>query len=217
MESLSKNIEKANTNSDVLASRLNKINEIFGISEELSIKMDVSVSELYSDIEKSVSSEKSDESSDKDDLEIITIKTLKEDFNTIRDVLLGNIDNGKDIINKLSQCLVTDESSTTGAMISSYAELIGVVNNSLKLLTDTYKNIVDIHIKITTANEENKKKSLPRVPGNPEGTSVTFIQNNVTVSDIIRKTSKEMADNNLTNVPTISEKEVIEIAEVIFI
>jgi methyl-accepting chemotaxis protein len=107
-----------------------------------------------------------------------TLKTLKDDFDFSRktlketvktaqrvlDSVAGEIDNGLDI---------------KASMITSYAELVGIVNSSLKLLSDIYRNMTDVQLKIKKQEREERESS------SQEGvTGVSVTHNNLIVTDV---------------------------------
>lgn len=137
---------------EALATKLDKLNSHFDIAEstihELSEHIDVLVPTVDTEIDFDDRSQN-----------IITVNLLKKDFMMIRDTLLTNISNGKTVLQAITVDLMALEGSKNSQMISAYAELVGVVNNSMKLLTSTYKDIVDIQKAVIVEEEKDKKNT----------------------------------------------------------
>lgn len=137
---------------EALANKLDKLNAHFDIAEstigELSAYVDTISPDINTDIEYDERSQN-----------LITIDLLKKDFILMRDTLLTNIDNGKNVIASLSVELMSLEGTKNGQMISAYAELVGVVNNSMKLLTSTYKDIIEIQKSVIIEETKDKQKT----------------------------------------------------------
>lgn len=164
-----------NQQAEILSSKLDKLNEFFDITtstiDEIKKEVDA-VEEPEIDI------------IDTNDDSIITISILKQDFNFIRSTLLETVKNGRLVIDKISLEIDVGEGSSA-SIISAYAELVGTVNNSLKLLSSTYKDIVDINNKI---NDKKKEKS-----GTVQG-DVNITNNNIisaSVNDILKAMNKD--------------------------
>jgi hypothetical protein len=132
---------------ELLANKLDKLNEFFDITTS-------TIDEINKEVQ-TIDSDDIDVFDESDD--IITIPVLKKDFNFIRETLLQTVEDGKRVINKISLELDVGEGSPA-SIISAYAELVGTVNNSLKLLSSTYKDIVDINNKLI--EKKNKKQEI---------------------------------------------------------
>jgi methyl-accepting chemotaxis protein len=132
---------------ELLANKLDKLNEFFDITTS-------TIDEINKEVQ-TIDSDDIDVFDESDD--IITIPVLKKDFNFIRETLLQTVEDVKRVINKISLELDVGEGSPA-SIISAYAELVGTVNNSLKLLSSTYKDIVDINNKLI--EKKNKKQEI---------------------------------------------------------
>lgn len=137
----------------ILSNKLDKLNEFFDITSSTvdEIKKEVDTIEVKDYGTTSIVDYNSNQ-----DLSIITIQLLKADFDFIRETLLETVKNGKDVLSKITLEIDIGESQSA-SIISAYAELVGTVNNSLKLLSSTYKDIVDLHIKLQKKKEEDDK------------------------------------------------------------
>lgn len=98
----------------------------------------------------------------------------------IRETLIETISNGRKVINSLT-LNISDLEVSNGQILSAYAELVSVVNNSLKLLTSTYKDILTIQ---NTINDNSNKNGKNKVDIN---NSIIFGGN---MTDIIKKIQK---------------------------
>lgn len=150
---------------NILANKLDKLNNFFDITTSTVEEISKQVNSIDDDIE--IIEEESED--------IVTINMLRQDFNFIRQTLMDTVKSGKQVISKLSLEIEIEEGGN-GSLISSYAELIGVVNNSLKLLSTTYKDIVDMNIKL---------KSKPKNGDTKISGDVTVNNINASVNDIV--------------------------------
>lgn len=133
---MDKKMEKAES----LAFKLDKLNSHFDITTS-------TIHEIAEYVE-NVSLE--DEKVEEDD-ELLSMSMLKSDFKMIRDTLLDTIKNGKKVISNLTEDLLQLEGNS-GSAISAYAELIMTVNSSMKLLTETYSNIIKLQKEMSEKN-----------------------------------------------------------------
>ena len=157
------------TQANILAGKLDKLNEFFDITTSTVDEISKHLETIDTDIEVIDDSE-----------DIVTINMLRQDFEFIRTTLMDTVRSGKQVISKLSLEIEIEEGGN-GNLISSYAELIGVVNNSLKLLSTTYKDIVDMNIKL---------KAKPKNGDTKIGGDVTVNNINASVNDIVAALSR---------------------------
>ncbi|AEA86470.1 hypothetical protein NCTC12673_gp127 [Campylobacter phage NCTC12673] len=120
---------------EALGKKLDKINDIFNITEKTIVEVE------KSDLVKSNPEEN------------LKFTYLKEDFNLMRESLVNTIKRGQDILEVISNNILADPLSSNQAVMA-YSTLVDTINNSTKLLTDIYKNIVDIQIKIAPKEAE---------------------------------------------------------------
>jgi hypothetical protein len=162
---------------ETLANKLDSLNQYFDITES-------TISEISKHIcvDDSEETELIEESEDDDTIQIIDLKTLKEDFRTIRSTLLETIKNGKIVIGSLTTS-ITELDTDNPDMIDAYASLVGTVNNSLKLLTGTYKDIITMQ---EILNKSKRAQTQKESKSNVSVGSVTVNSINASVSDIIK-------------------------------
>ena len=143
------------TTAQHLAAKLDKLNTYFDVTTS-------TVDELTTYIEKTVPDEPSTESILENENEniLIPLSLLKKDFYMIRDTLIETISSGKTVIKELATKLQMDEGATNGSVISAYAELVGVINNSLKLLTSSYKDILELQKIVNNTKEDPKSLTI---------------------------------------------------------
>lgn len=152
-----------------LASKLDSLNKYFDIAENTVIEV---AEELDDNIDIDVNCD--------DGVDLLNLNILRQDFDMIRTTLITNISKGREVISALTTS-ISELEVTSGQVISAYAELVAVVNNSLKLLTSTYKDILSIQ---TTLNEKTNSKDK----GSSINNSNVIIAGNM--SDIIKQIQK---------------------------
>lgn len=107
--------------------------------------------------------------------DIVKLELLVKDYNQMRETVLSNVE----ITNQVIQSLTTDmftADSVTPEMVSAYSSLIDTSNKSLKILTESYKNISNVLLNI------NKLKS--KEPKETKENDNVFI---ISTSDMIKK------------------------------
>lgn len=120
---------------EVLNKKLDKINDIFNVTEKTIVEVE------KSDLIQSNAEEN------------LKFYYLKDDFNLMRESLVNTIQRGRDILEVISNNILADPISSN-QVIMAYSTLVDTINNSTKLLTDIYKNIVDIQLKISPKEVE---------------------------------------------------------------
>jgi hypothetical protein len=153
-----------------LATKLDSLNQYFDITQSTvnEISKHLGADEVTEIVEET------------DDTQIIDIKTLKADFRTIRDTLLETIKNGKTVIGALTASMA-DLDNQDPDLISAYSSLVGTVNNSLKLLTETYKNILVMQEMINKSKPKETQQGKLTVNGSVQINTVS-----ASVDEIIR-------------------------------
>ncbi len=149
------------------AEKLDKLSQIFDMAEETITEIiiedeqegpgvDISLPALYID--------------DEQREELITIHALKSDLKIIRETLMGTVNQGRLIINTVTNDIVNN-GLIDAKLVDAVANMIKSTNSSLKELTSIFKELNEI--------EERKNKRLP--VENP--TSQTNVQNNIFVGN----------------------------------
>lgn len=160
---------KSTTKATAIQDRLSKISSNFEMLE-------VTAEEMTVEVEKDVKEVKALSTITASDM--FQLDILYQDFSSIRSTLINTVNQGKVVIDTITQEIVCNP--TDAEMVASYSQLISVVNNSMKLLGTTYKDIGEIILKIRKIEEVQSES--------PQ--SVTNIQNNFyaeSTADIIKQ------------------------------
>ena len=129
-----------------LAKKLDKIASQFDIAESAVDDMDEYISEA---LPAEVTFEKNPIELPAEIVEsVIKVSLLKDDFHTIRETLLSTVKSGRLILQSVADELLISDSERKSQMITSFAELTNAVNQSLKLLSSIYKDIVQVQKEI---------------------------------------------------------------------
>jgi hypothetical protein len=176
------NLDKQVKRGEQLASKIDKIAETFDIAEscaeELSeyIEEKLPIETTYEDNPVAVL----DDYENSEVIEsIIKLDILKEDFQTIRTTLLDTVKNGRLILQSMTDEMLTTDTERKASLITSFAELTNATNQSLKLLSAIYKEIV--HVQKEVINFE--QPSL-------DGATINNTQNNfmaMSTADVIKE------------------------------
>ena len=149
--------------------RLTKISSSFELLEETATEMTVEVDKEVKEIKALSNITATD---------MFQLDILYQDFSNIRGTLISTVNQGKIVIDTLTNEIVCNP--TDSEMVASYSQLISVVNSSMKLLGTTYKDISDVILQIRKIEEIS----------NVAPSSVTNIQNNFyaeSTADIIKQ------------------------------
>lgn len=87
------------------------------------------------------------------DDEIDELNMLKQDFQIIRNTVISTIERASRVITALTPSIEMDPTAS-GSLISSYSELVNSINSSAKMLSDMYKNLVEIKKKATEGTQK---------------------------------------------------------------
>lgn len=154
-------------NSTKSKGKIDKLNEVFDLTSEVldSINIDDTTDTTNSTDRSSIKTERSlvvnenrtpktltEINSELNDYDIISIKTLREDYNYIKESIISNVEFGKTLLNKAMEN-ISGDFEVSPEMIESISSLIKANNSSLKDLSKIYKEIKDI--------ENSKRKSVP--------------------------------------------------------
>jgi len=137
---------------------IEKLNALFNLA---STELDKEVFDVVPIKDNSLST--TEQMSD-DDNEIISLKTMKEDYLFIKESIKDNVIVGQNILSKIN----TEEAISDPEMIESISSLIKNINSSLKDLSRIYKDIKEIEKGRTKTIEVAKE-----VPGQVNNIIVT--------------------------------------------
>lgn len=90
---------------------------------------------------------------------IIDLKLLVEDYKNLRNLVLANTAISKKVLDSLTIEMFANEVCTP-EMVSSYSTLLKTINDSMKLMTNSYKEISDVLLNIHKINTIDKPKDV---------------------------------------------------------
>lgn len=90
---------------------------------------------------------------------IIDLKLLVEDYKNLRNLVLANTATSKKVLDSLTIEMFANEVCTP-EMVSSYSTLLKTINDSMKLMTNSYKEISDVLLNIHKINTIDKPKEV---------------------------------------------------------
>lgn len=157
---------------DDLVDRINSLNSVFDQAEK------VCASEIVEFIDEKTQDVKL-YSEDISPTSVIQLELMTDDFKFTRETLKETVENGRKILNVVTLQLLDVDDDKQAALIESFASLVTSVNQSVKLLSSSYKDIASVLESIEKIRKS--KQSSPR-ENNPEaGTGNTFI--NITTQE----------------------------------
>lgn len=173
------------TKADSLADKMNKLNEKFNLSEEMTI--------VGEDIEGYVQDKIQDidlyESIGLGTSMLVNLESMVQDFKYVRDTLKETTDNGRKVLKCISNDLLNedDEDSDRASLVESFAALNKAVGDNMKLYMQSYKDISTVLINIEKLNEIAKKQN----PAKTVGSGETFEGEVVSTSELLKQLSGE--------------------------
>ena len=90
---------------------------------------------------------------------IIDLKLLVEDYKNLRNLVLANTATSKKVLDSLTIEMFANEVCTP-EMVSSYSTLLKTINDSMKLMTNSYKEISAVLLNIHKINTIDKPKDV---------------------------------------------------------
>lgn len=124
-----------------------------------SIEQKTDISKIESVVTEIVEPEIIGPKNDKITSELVSLKMLIEDYKTVRETLLDNVGNAQKIINSMSFDMLGDDDAGSDK-ISAYSTLLGTINNSVKILTSSYKDISVVLLNLKKLEQEQKQEQL---------------------------------------------------------
>ena len=124
-----------------------------------SIEAKTDISKIESVVTEIVEPEIMGPKNDKITSELVSLKMLIEDYKTVRETLLDNVGNAQKIINSMSFDMLGDDNAGSDK-ISAYSTLLGTINNSVKILTSSYKDISVVLLNLKKLEQEQKQEQL---------------------------------------------------------
>ena len=195
MSDLSVNMERAQALSD----RMNKITEKLKSNLEISDDLQISSDDVIDYVDKSIEN-LSDDLPNKiptdNYVDLINLNNLLEDFSYIRNTLKENSENGKRILNTVSNEILASDPETLSEMVASYSDLNRSLTDTMKLYLQTYKDISNIIL-----NLEKVKQGLSKTENNLNinnfGADKEDVNNVIkSTAEIIEKIRQKNAENS---------------------
>jgi hypothetical protein len=182
--------EQNNPRVDSLVDRINSLNDVFDQAEK------VCSAEIVGFIEEKTHDVKLYSSTDSDisTTDVIKLDLMVDDFKFTRDTLTETVNNGRKVLNVVTMELLDSDEENRASLITSFAELVTSVNQSVKLLSQSYKDIAAVLESIEKIRKS--KLATPEKDSSPAGTGNTFI--NITsqesTTDIIARLAQKKSN-----------------------
>lgn len=132
--------EVQNQRVDSILDRINSLNNVFEQAEKVCAE---EIVEFVDSKQKEVQLY-SEEPKGVDATKVIELEFLVSDFKFTRETLKETVENGRKVIQIVTLELLDDDSDNRASLITSFAELVSSVNQSVKLLSQTYKDIAAV-------------------------------------------------------------------------
>lgn len=195
MSDLSVNMERAQALSD----RMNKITEKLKNNLEISDDLQISSDDVIDYVDKSIenlSNDLPDKIPTDNYVDLINLNNLLEDFSYIRNTLKENSENGKRILNTVSNEILASDPETLSEMVASYSDLNRSLTDTMKLYLQTYKDISNIIL-----NLEKVKQGLSKTENNLNINNFGSDKEDVTnviksTAEIIERIRQKNAENS---------------------
>lgn len=190
MSDLNDNMERVQALSD----KMNKITEKLKNNLDISDDLQVSSQDVLNYIDKSI--ENVPEQLPPDNyVDLINLNNLLEDFSYIRNTLRENSENGKRILNTVSNEILASDPEILSEMVASYSDLNRSLTDTMKLYLQTYKDISNIIL-----NLEKVKQGLSKTENNLNINNFGADEQDVT--NVIKSTAEiieKIRQNNAKN------------------
>jgi hypothetical protein len=130
--------QETNPRVDSLVNKINSLNAVFEqaetvCSEEIVEFIDAKTKEVELFTE------------DITPTEVIKLELMVDDFKFTRETLKETVENGRKVLNILTlELMESEDDSARASLITSFSELVSSVNNSVKLLSASYKDIANV-------------------------------------------------------------------------
>lgn len=149
--------------------KFEKLNETFDIAEEALEEISV-VLDDNNNLPEILHDEESDE--------LLSSNLLRNDLKSIRFTILSNVQQGKKIIDRMTQ-EVLETGIVDAKLIDAVANMIKSTNASLKDMSSIFKELQEI--------EQSNKKKNPEVNGDINNTQNIFVGNASDLLDMLNK------------------------------
>lgn len=119
---------------------------------------------------------------------VIELEIMIDDFKFVRETLKETVENGRKVINTLTFELMDADDSSRSALITSFAELVSSVNQSVKLLSQSYKDIANV----LESMEKIRKSQI--IPGSDKQNETGKNNSTVNIDKMVITTQETTAD-----------------------
>lgn len=119
---------------------------------------------------------------------VIELEIMIDDFKFVRETLKETVENGRKVINTLTFELMDADDSSRSALITSFAELVSSVNQSVKLLSQSYKDIANV----LESMEKIRKSQI--IPGSGKQNETGKNNSTVNIDKMVITTQETTAD-----------------------
>lgn len=190
------NPEAIRDKADSLASRINRLNGVFGQADI------VTGDDVIDSVQRSVEDIKSpivQRGENPEEIpEVISLQNMVDDFQEIRDTLRETVDTGRKIVNQVAMDIIDVDDDKKTALIASFAQLVTAVNSSMKLLAASYKDISTVLLNIDKLNREKERDRISRGESSDITIGEVHIHNtSVSTTELIQQLKAKRIEGDL--------------------
>ena len=135
--------------------------------ESLAKSFEVTTKEMEDSVKKKVKEvkEKAEDSLSAQEA-IMTLNTLSEDFQVMRQTLLENMRSASLVLNQLNNEIIMDGVDVKPQVLTAYAEFTNAVNSSSKILSSLYKDFTTVYVKMKQLDRDNESDKNTTINNN---------------------------------------------------
>ena len=135
--------------------------------ENLAKSFEVTTKEMEESVKKKVKEvkEKAEDSLSTQEA-IMTLNTLSEDFQVMRQTLLENMRSASLVLNQLNNEIIMDGVDVKPQVLTAYAEFTNAVNSSSKILSSLYKDFTTVYVKMKQLDRDNESDKNTTINNN---------------------------------------------------
>ena len=119
--------------------------------------------------------------------DVIKLQMMVDDYKEVRETLLSTVKSSRSIIDSLTLSLMDEDSETRADDISAYSSLVSTVNQSVKILASSYKDISSVLLNLDKL-EKSQDISDKKVTINASNINIQSNQI-ISTTDLIKKLS----------------------------
>ena len=138
--------------------------------ESLAKSFEVTTKEMEDSVKKKVKEVKEVKEKAEDSLStqeaIMTLNTLSEDFQVMRQTLLENMRSASLVLNQLNNEIIMDGVDVKPQVLTAYAEFTNAVNSSSKILSSLYKDFTTVYVKMKQLDRDNESDKNTTINNN---------------------------------------------------